>query len=381
MLVWVISTSSMIVFPTALSVEANGNPWNTKVAMPIARAGIKAGVVNDKIYVFDANHTLEYNLESWSTKKPMLTYRIDFALATYQNKIFCIGGRNSGPSAANEIYDPASNSWESKTAMPTPRHGLDANVVNGKIYLISGLIPWSDSPNVNVDRYTTFKLTNVTEVYDPATVTWVTKKPIPHAASYYASAVVDNKIYVVSEEYTQIYDTGTDTWSYGAPPPFSVDMAGGVAITELSPKRIYVIGGRGSLEVGYNQIYVPETNSWIIGTSIPTSRYGLAVCAVNNKIYAIGGLTGAFVAVTQKNTNEEYDPLKDEIKLATSTISPTFTEDTPKEDMDKEPYSLIIIVLGVLALAAIIAGVIFTKKRRRQYSSHLGASKQTRTKF
>ena len=124
--------------------------------MPEAGAYSITGVVNDKVYVIKSNVTYEYNLTSWSTKKPMPNPRGDCALATYQNKIYCIGERtNSGPSAANEVYDPASDSWESKAAMPTPRHDLDANVVNGKIYVISGLVPDNRWSNVNTRIYNT----------------------------------------------------------------------------------------------------------------------------------------------------------------------------------------------------------------------------------
>jgi N-acetylneuraminic acid mutarotase len=47
---------------------------------------------------------------------------------------------NSGWSTSNvtEVYDPITDSWETKTAMPTSRMSLCANEVNGKIYLIGG---------------------------------------------------------------------------------------------------------------------------------------------------------------------------------------------------------------------------------------------------
>ncbi len=149
------------------------------------------------------NLTYMYDLSSWLPKQSMPSYRDFFATATYQNRIFCIGGRSNGPSAVNEVYNPISDSWESKRAMPTPRHGLDANVVNGKIYLIGGLVPDNRWPNVNIDVYTTYRYTNVTEVYDPSTDAWTTKAPIPMAAYSYSSAVIDNKIFIFSQNFNQ----------------------------------------------------------------------------------------------------------------------------------------------------------------------------------
>ena len=251
-------------------------------------AHFKAEAINNEIYVFGPNLTYMYDLSSWLPKQSMPSYRDFFATAAYQNRIYCIGGRSNGPSAVNEVYNPISDSWESKQAMPTPRHELDANVVNGKIYLIGGLVPDNRWPNVNIDVYTTYRYTNVTEVYDPSTDAWITKAPIPMAAYSYSSAVIDNKIFIFSQNFnqnygtyeslTQIYDPNTDTWSNGNPPPYAVDMAGSAVIANSDFKRIYVIGGRSSsLQVAYNQIYDPATDSWSIGAPLSTPRYGLAV--------------------------------------------------------------------------------------------------------
>ena len=287
--------------------------WTTLEPLPLERGGFNAIAFNEKIYVMKSNITYEYSLNSWSEKTAMLTPRYDFAITAYQDKIYCIGGKNdSTPLGTNEVYDPVTDTWETKASMPTPRHGLDANVVNGKIYLISGSIPHHLFPDVEG----TFELTNITEVYDPVTNTWETRTPIPNPASYYASGVVKNKIYIISESYTQIYDPKTDTWSFGTPPLYSVDMAGGAATTGvLAPERIYIVGGRDSglegsgLEVPYTQIYNPIEDSWSLGTSMQTPRYYFAVAVLDDQIYTIGGLTGAFVTVEQKNQNEQYTPL------------------------------------------------------------------------
>jgi N-acetylneuraminic acid mutarotase len=182
-------------------VRAAEDSWATKTPLPIAIAGFKAAAVDEKIYVMKFNLTYEFNLHSWSTKTSMPTPRYDFAATNFQNKIFCIGGKtDSTPLGTNEVYDPITDTWETKTAMPTPRHGLEANLVNGKIYLISGLVPHHLFPDVEG----TFELTNITEVYDPVTDTWETRTPIPNPASYYASGVMNNKIYIISETHTDI---------------------------------------------------------------------------------------------------------------------------------------------------------------------------------
>ena len=79
-------------------------------------------------------------------------------------KIYAIGGcdiSNIGTSVVEE-YDPATDTWTTKSPMPTGRLGLTAGVVNGKIYVIGG-----------VDKYPQSKCYNIVEVYDPITDTWI----------------------------------------------------------------------------------------------------------------------------------------------------------------------------------------------------------------
>ena len=146
----------------------------------------------------------------WITKSANPTPEQSFAIAVFQNKIYCIGGLNgNGSSGINEVYNPATDSWETKAPMPTTRYGLQANVIDGKIYAMGGE-KWNE---VTIKAPETL---NVTEVYDPSSDTWTTKSPMPNPAGY-VSAVVNNKIYVIGPWLTQIYDPKTDAWSFDAP--------------------------------------------------------------------------------------------------------------------------------------------------------------------
>ncbi len=315
--------------------QASGNPWTPCPLLPTAITGLKAAVADGKIYAFKGSITYESNPGTmWVSRSSMPTSRTDVAAATYQNKVYVIGGRTNDSTmvGTNQVYDPANDSWKTLASMPTAQYGSDANVVDGKIYLIGGLVPHHLYP----DDKTTAEATNLSQVYDPATDSWIVKSPVPNAVHNYASAVMNNKIYIISETLTQIYDPHNDNWSYGAPPPHSVDMAGCAATSgDVVPERIYVIGGRESgLEVNYNQVYDPAVDSWSLGAPMPTGRYSLGVAAVNDVIYAFGGMTGAFVVIEQKNQVEKYSPIEDSLTpvatpfatptpLLTPTLSPT----------------------------------------------------------
>ena len=246
----------------------------------------------------------------------MPTPRSVFAIAAYMNKIYVMGGifaanrpDYSGYTGVNEVYDPSTDTWETMEPMPTPRSALQANVADDGIYLIGGakysVIPPTFSQSTE----------GVNEVYDPLTDSWSTKTPDPIKISLYPSAVVDNKIYIPLGT-TQIYNPETDSWSYGEAIPTgyfgAVYAAAGATTGVLAPKRIYVFGGMEGHNVATNhtQVYDPETDTWTTGTSMPTPRWALGVAVVNDELYVIGGKTGAdtFSAVNEKYTPVDYIP-------------------------------------------------------------------------
>ena len=247
--------------------------------------------------MLSTNEEYDPATDTWATKTPMPTPRSDFGIAVVQNKIYCIGGiidydwSGYGKGilcAVNEVYDPLTDTWENKTSMPTERQRPLANAVNGKIYLIGG-VQYRDLP----PPQTTIEL-GVNEVYDPETDSWTTKTSLPNTSYGPASTTADNKIYVISgfqSNLTQIYDTKSDTWSQAAAIPTAVGLAGAGATTgEMAPQRIYVIGGYPSYdEVPLNQVYDPQTDTWTSGRQMPTARHRLGIAVVNDTVYAIGG--------------------------------------------------------------------------------------------
>jgi N-acetylneuraminic acid mutarotase len=294
-LVFLTASCIIVVLPVS-GATADENTWVSKAPMHEARSGIGAATVNGKIYVIGGtnanmaslvgglnrglvggflslNEQYDLSSDSWVFKKPMPTPRYDFAITVYENKIYCIGGKigmdnNANQyvlSGVNEVYDPATDTWETKAPMPTRRSGLEANVVNGKIYLIGGQIQSSIFD---------ISLCNLNEVYDPATDSWTTKAAIPIPARDYASAVIGSKIYVLGGfagsvfncRQNQIYDTVSDDWNQGVSLPSSALYAsGGVTSGAAAPKHIYVFSisgwsGRGT-PVSDTQVYNLNNNS------------------------------------------------------------------------------------------------------------------------
>jgi N-acetylneuraminic acid mutarotase len=363
-----------VILSSTLLVNAADNYWIIKAPTHIARAGAGIATVNETIYVIGGSQTQNYSYnffsvtlnateaydtgtDIWTEKTSMPTSRSRFGTAVYRNKIYCIGGlilskngTKTTLTSINEVYDPSTDTWETKTSMPTARNGFMANMVDGKIYLIGG---WYQLETTYGNVGTTAHV----DVYDPSTDTWTTGKSMPKAVAIYSSAVVDNKIYVISgtadgsaiTNLTQIYDPKMDSWSLGAPIPVGVTNAGAGAITGTNLlKAIYVVGGSdaGAPLNGQitNQVYSVETDSWSMGEPMPMDKAGLSATVVNNTLFVIGG--GHNIFTPDSTTNMQYIPLSG----------------VKSESLPTIPIATVVIIL----IITIIGIVVFFKKYHRK---------------
>src|SRR3990172_5799841 len=199
MILFLIASCVIIVKPAFSSVDVAENSWVPKAPMHEARSGIGAAVVNGKIYaiggstangewrilglrepsggVVGTNEEYDPTKDSWMTKSPMPTPRIGFTIAGCQNKIYFLGGATTNPKVgipnyvkAVEVYDPATNKWQTKTPMTAHRENFAIAVYDNKIFCIGG--------TTGVRGYT-YRDTALNEVYDPITDTWENKSSMP----------------------------------------------------------------------------------------------------------------------------------------------------------------------------------------------------------
>jgi N-acetylneuraminic acid mutarotase len=275
--------------------------WQSITSMPTARWFPGTTVFDGKIYVIGGNASATssslsvvevYNpsSDSWENKTPIPTPRSQVSACTLNGKIYVIGG-SSGPSSWTPvqdvyIYDPAADSWSKGANMPNPRTEMSLVAVQDKIYAIGG-ITGASAGSKSVDIYT------------PATDTWSKGADMPSARGTMPACELDGKIYVFGgsnggasnwNHYAtlEVYDIASDSWSTKKPMPESRSHLTGCVLNN----KIFALGGT---QVNQNMSYAtmfsynPETDNWESEPSMITAREAFKSVVVNDKIYAIGG--------------------------------------------------------------------------------------------
>jgi N-acetylneuraminic acid mutarotase len=296
------------------SLAAEGT-WTQKADMPTARWGLSASMVDGKIYAIGGVGSLkkveEYDpaTDTWTEKTDMPTGRVFLATSVVDGKIYAIGGATAFHGGttlgAVEEYDPATDTWTKKADIPVPRERMGTGVVNGKIYAIGGYAVGGGLGEVTV--------ATVWE-YDPATDTWAKKSDMPTTRALAAANVVNGKIYVIGGVISNVwpafstveeYDPVTDTWTKKTDMPALRSTS-----TSVVDEKIYAFGGfarRGGAPFSTLFQYDPATDTWTAKDEMPLRVGGMGISAVDGKIYIIGGSSVGFPYQPSISTVWEYD--------------------------------------------------------------------------
>src|SRR6187549_3611260 len=261
--------------------------WTKKQPMPRPAHHAALAAVNGKIYAFGGfvapattavplgaawepiDNAYEFNpaTDSWKPLPPLPGKRGSAIAAEVGGKIYVIGGATTmegsedpfftafGPArvlGTNDVYDPATNKWESRNPMSVPRNHAFGGVVNGKIYVIGG--------RTGQAFILSATNTDVVEEYNPASNTWsIPKERMPTARSGGASGTDGRRIYVAGGE---------------------------VTTTEL-------VGAFRAVEA-----YDPATNSWTTLPSMMMPRHGVAGAVIGSRFHLVSGMIQSAGALT-----------------------------------------------------------------------------------
>ncbi len=177
------------------------------------------------------------------------------------------------------------SSWAQRTTLPDTIDKGQVTVLNNLIYVVS-----------NNSLYT----------YDSRSNIWQLQSPVPlpqgGVLNGFGLSACDDKIFLIGDASTngqrlyinQAYDPLSGSWESKTPPSFS----NGIWQTEVAKGKIYIIGGStgnlGERQVFQtNEVYDPSTNSWSQAAPIPTPVNEYASAVLGDKIYIIGGFNAS----------------------------------------------------------------------------------------
>jgi len=315
----------------------------------------------------------KYNTETsnWTATTPPL----NTAVVACQNRLYSIG-------APTQVYDPSTDTWSNRASLPKRLGDVKPNVVDGKIYVISGA-----EASVSLAGPV---ISDVTYEYDPELDSWSTMASIPTPVEGYSSAVLDGRIYIMGGAATsrnvsswvvdlvQIFDPKTNQWTVGKPLPTGVYAAGACATSGLfAPERIYVVGGQQwyvpwvtsavltPQGTTLNQVYDPATGNWSVGASLPEPRWRCSLVNINDTLFVVGGENGPASDASFDNPGKV---LLDIARYVPTGYEGALSATDPQDQsgpLQLFPYLPIAVASGAVVAVVAVAAVVYLKKRKR----------------
>ncbi len=250
------------------------NAWSQKKPMPLASHHVAFATLNDKIYAFGGFKLPDSGPAAWE------------------------------PINTAWEYDPAADAWKELAPMPTKRGAAAAAALNGKIYVIGGatMMPGSNETSIHPARR--HMVVGAMEEYDPATNTWTQRNALPTPRNHHVVAAAGGRIWVIggrigaafitsgsNTDIVEGYDPSSDTWT---PPRDRMPTPRSASAFAVYKDKIIVAGGEfqdrrmlGAFRAV--EAYDPAVNRWSILPSMPNPRHGLAGGVVGDRFYAVSG--------------------------------------------------------------------------------------------
>jgi len=216
---------------------------------------------------------LDIGSGEWSRKKDLLVPRCFHAVVLVSGRLYVFGGLSKeANSNAVEVYDFQQNSWSQLTTLPRARNRLDAVALGSKIYLISGI-----GDKKLHDKYDL----SVVDIYDTKSGQWSVGPDLPIPCHGASAAVLSDKIHVVWQEHHWVLDRGN--WKQLASPPAHQLFAR----LEVVDRKLFAIGGRYSPHQLFS--YDPKEDKWESLANLPLPLNRFASVVANGFIFTLGG--------------------------------------------------------------------------------------------
>jgi N-acetylneuraminic acid mutarotase len=210
-------------------------------------------------------------------------------------------------------YDPATDSWKSLAPLPGNRGSALAAEVGGKIYVIGGATTVEGSKDPYFTFFGPARILSTNDVYDPATNKWESRRQMAVPRNHAFGGAVNGKIYVIggrtgqafilsasNTDVVEEYNPVADMWSV---PKERMPTARSGGASGTDGRMIYVAGGEVTTnkEVGAFrgiEAYDPAINAWFTLPFMPMPRHGVAGAVIGNEFHLVSGMIQSAGALT-----------------------------------------------------------------------------------
>jgi len=246
---------------------------------------------------------LDPHAGTWVRGPNLPSPRQDAATAVLDGRIYIIGGFGPGGEATNTTYvlEPAAGTdltpsasappapvlpvgtWSTARSAPESMDHAAAAALDGFVYVAGGSIE--------------NKVSNKFWRYDPIDDSWATMPPLPVSRYGATMQALDDKLYLIGgaatrgqdERSIEVFDPATAAWSL-IENALTEDREG--SASAVYGDRIALVGGRDSNErnVTACDLFDPQSRSWSICSSMHVGRSGFGLAAVDDRLFAIGGV-------------------------------------------------------------------------------------------
>jgi Kelch motif len=206
-------------------------------------------------------------------------------------RLYAIGGfveQNRKPHNECFVLDLSGvgGAWRSIAPLPRACGAIACVALGGRVHAVGGAIG---------DTFATKKSVDWHLAYDPKTDKWEERPAMPLGRDHTGTLAVGNVIHVIggrvdsfltNSNLHHIYDPAKDAWDARRPLPTARSGHGAV----LYRDKIFIMGGEGYERVyGQNEAYDPATDRWEAYAPMLTPRHGLGAALVGDAIHVAGG--------------------------------------------------------------------------------------------
>jgi len=267
----------------AWAAEADGKLW--------VIGGYAEQMVNNAF-----NHVYDPATNRWEEKARLPRGANHVGVVALGRRIYAFGGfsnQNRGADTLAFVYDIAADRWERIADMPRPRGAGALAVIDGKVHHIGGASD-PESERASVGWH---------EVYDPQTDRWERRKALPGARDHAGVVAHEGRIHVIGGRFNtfeyntplhHVYLPAQDQWEVRAPLPTARSGHGLVVYRG----RFFAMGGESGWFTnrvltgqvhGQMESYDPVADNWQRHAPMPTPRHGMGAVTIGDFIYVAGG--------------------------------------------------------------------------------------------